>query len=338
MSLVAVMDPRSSKLRFVVLAFGLFVAQTAIAQERTTSPIARVLDGRAPRDVAELKAMQEQIQSFRKQLFRATVSVQVGSANGSGVIVSSDGYVLTAAHVVGRPDRQAMVYLSGKRSYARGRTLGINQTLDAGMIKITEEGPWDFVSMGSSQKTEIGDWCVAAGYPGGYDQQRQPVLRIGRVLGKDGSAFLSDCTLSGGDSGGPLVNLEGKLIGIHSRIGAELAANLHVPVDNYSRSWKRLAQGDAWDWLPGSGPFIGVVRDRQYDRAVVRSVRPNSPAANASIRSGDVIVRVAERTIGTFSDLQSIVRQQKPGNQIEVTVVRKNERIVLPLIVGDQGG
>ena len=119
---------------------------------------------------------------------------------------------MTAAHVVGRPDRKATIILSDGR-YAHGVTLGINQTLDAGMIKITEPGPWPHLKIGKSSETERGDWCLAAGYPGGYEQHRKPVLRVGRILGKDSSAFLTDCTLSGGDSGGPLINIKGELIG-----------------------------------------------------------------------------------------------------------------------------
>ena len=329
-----------------MLAAGLSVlvfAQAAYSQRTTTSSetketsIARILDGRAPESVEELKAMQRQMQKVSRSLFAATVSVQVDSANGSGVIVNKEGYILTAAHVVGRPDRDAIVYLSDGR-YARGRTLGINQTLDAGMIKITEAGPWPSLRIGESKKIRNGDWCMAAGYPGGYDQQRQPVLRVGRILGRDKAAFLSDCTLSGGDSGGPLVNFKGELVGIHSRIGAELAANLHVPIDNYSRHWNRLTKSDAWDWIPGNGPFLGVVRDKSFEQAVVARVRKNSPAANANIKKGDVIVRLANRDIRTFSDLQATVRQQKPGRQVEVTVLRDEEQIILPLVVGDLGG
>ena len=98
-----------------------------------------------------------------------------------------------------------------------------------------------------------------------------------------------------------------------------------------------MAKGDAWDWLPKNGPYIGVVRDKAFEKAVVRAVQPDSPAEMASIKPGDVIIRLAEREVRDFRDVVSIVQDQKPGQPIDVTIVRNEEKIVLPLIIGDRG-
>src|SRR5438067_853762 len=82
-----------------------------------------------------------------------------------------------------------------------------------------------------SKDVKNGDWCVCVGHPGGYKEGRTPVVRVGRVLAHNDNHLQSDCTMVGGDSGGPLFDLDGKVIGINSRIGLTIASNIHVPVD-----------------------------------------------------------------------------------------------------------
>src|SRR5205807_4246056 len=94
------------------------------------------------------------------------------------------------------------------------------------------------------------DWCVVTGHPGGFRPGRSPVVRVGRILELNLTsprAYLrTDCTLVGGDSGGPLFDMHGRVIGIHSRIGGSITANLHVPVDTYRETWDRLVKGERW--------------------------------------------------------------------------------------------
>src|SRR5207237_1038368 len=87
--------------------------------------------------------------------------------------------------------------------------------------------------------------------PGGYQEKRTPVLRLGRVLNASEKSVTTDCTLVGGDSGGPLFDLDGKVIGIHSRIGPSIAFNVHVPVSTYADTWERLAASETWGSMFG---------------------------------------------------------------------------------------
>src|SRR4030095_1140333 len=103
-----------------------------------------------------------------------------------------------------------------------------------------------FAEMGASDAVKYRQWCLATGHPGGYQEDRQAVLRLGRVSDNESGAIVTDCTLVGGDSGGPLFDLDGRVIGINSRIGQNLAANMHVPVNTYRSSWERMAKGEAW--------------------------------------------------------------------------------------------
>src|SRR5262249_56787918 len=105
------------------------------------------------------------------------------------------------------------------------------------MIKIPETGQYPHVEMGDSKSLQKGQWVVSLGQPGGFVPGRSPVLRLGRVINSTDSLIQTDCTLVGGDSGGPLFDLDGKVIGIHSRIGERISFNIHVPVATYRDEW-----------------------------------------------------------------------------------------------------
>src|SRR5262249_2571394 len=138
-----------------------------------------VLDGAAPKGVTDLRAMQDHVQRLIDRLKKCTVGVQVDRAWGSGVIISKDGYVLTAANVAdaGRNGTdQAFFKLSDGRE-VKGKRLGLFRTLDAGLMKITTPGEYPFAELGNSSAVKENQWCLAMGHPGGYQLERGLVLR-----------------------------------------------------------------------------------------------------------------------------------------------------------------
>jgi serine protease Do len=257
-------------------------------------------DPHTPKSLEELKALEERVKRVVAKVIPATVGVQVGSARGSGVIVSPDGLVMTAGHVVGKPNLPATFFFADGRT-AKGTTLGVYETADAGLMKITEGSPWPAVEQGSSTTLEVGSWCVATGHPLGYQPGRPPVVRVGRVLRVRSGSIQSDCPLVAGDSGGPLFDLDGKLIGIHSRIGGAIEQNLHVPVDIFKEHWQRLLKGDAWeDTIPSreSQPIKALFRPvvSEAARCVVRIKCDDREVALGSIVGPDgwVLTKASE--------------------------------------------
>jgi S1-C subfamily serine protease len=216
----------------------------------------------------------------------------------------------------------------------RGKTLGLNRTADAGLLKLVGEGPWPFAELGKSRDLKPGQWCLATGHPGGFERGRGPVLRLGRVLTQRTDHLSTDCPLIGGDSGGPLFDLEGRVIAVHSRISDPLTANIHVPVDRYHESWDRLAKGEAWGTLPGTTPFVGVHGDPDTEKARVAEVVPGSPAHRAGVRAGDVVLRFGKRTITDFRSLVAAVRAREPGEQVVMEVIRDGRKQQLSVVVG----
>jgi serine protease Do len=293
-------------------------------------------NGASPKSVSDLLALQEKIRKVTDSILQQTVAVQVGRANGSGVIVSEDGFVLTAAHVAGTPNRDARVFLSDGR-IVTGVTMGLNEILDAGMIKITDNGKWPYARLGKSSGVAAGQWCLATGHPGGYDPRCKPKLRFGRVLKVEKSAVLTDCTLSGGDSGGPLFDLQGRVIGIHSRIGRNLTVNVHVPVDRYKHSWDRLVKGEAWDLLQPESEisWIGVKEDAAVtDRVQVGQVVDDSPAAQAGVLPGDHVIELGGVKIDKFDSLKRQVQRHRPGENVSLRIKRGDDVIELDVRIG----
>ena len=324
-----------------VVAISLSLAcADALASEASENKhsLTAILSGSIPADAADLRAMQAHVQSLTPRLVAATVAVQAGHAHGSGVVISGDGFVLTAAHVVGKPNLAARIIMADGRELA-GTTLGVYRTLDAGLIRIAANptsNPWPHVKMGSSADVTPGQWCLATGHPGGFRSGRQPVVRLGRILSlKEDATIHTDCTLIGGDSGGPLFDMQGQVIGVHSRIAGPLNVNLHVPVGTYSREWNRLTRGDSWGHIPGTRPYIGVYGVQMSQVAKISEVPTGTPADKAGLRKGDVVVQFAGKPVTDFDSLKSFVADEQPGNQVSLTVLRDGQRIVLHLVIGD---
>lgn len=292
----------------------------------------------APDDVAELKALQEQVRKVVDKCTAATVGVRIGPGAGSGVIVNEDGLVLTAAHVSGDPGRDCTLILQDGRT-VKGKTLGINEGMDSGMIQITDKGPkngkWPFAEMAKAADLKKGQWVVSLGHPGGYKPDRPPVARLGRVQELTKSVVRTDCTLVGGDSGGPLFDLNGKVVGIHSRIGMTLAQNIHVPSDAFKDEWDQLAKGDVIGRRPrGSPAVLGVVFDDGTPDAKLASVEEDGPAAKAGLKSGDYIVKIAGTKVKTADDVRDVLRTKKPGDEVSVEVKRDTKTVTLTVKLG----
>jgi serine protease Do len=175
-----------------------------------------------------------------------------GIASGSGVLVSADGLILTAGHVIEKPGTKLTVRFTDGR-VVQGVAVGLDHATDTGLAKIIDPAPpggWDFCPMAPAQSAAIGDWVLCTGNPGSIVVDRNPPLRLGRVTGHDRGAIDTNCALEPGDSGGPLFDLSGRVVGINSRIMTSSGNNhpdeylsLHVPISMFIAQWKDLLAG-----------------------------------------------------------------------------------------------
>jgi len=294
----------------------------------------RVFSGSAPQSLDELRALETQQARVAAAIESVTVNVRQGPAQGSGVLIR-DGYVLTAAHVGGKPKRSAVVVLSDGTEL-KAEVLGMNRNVDAGLLKIIDDKHKDlpYATLGKSGSLRAGQWVIGAGHPGGWQSGRGSVIRVGRVLKVLSDTLITDVALIGGDSGGPLFNLKGELIGIHSRIGTDIVDNMHVPIDTFENDWKRLRSGEAWGVLPGYAPIIGVSGRKGETQAVLGEVYRDGPAYRAGLQPGDIVRKFDGQEIRTFEDLQGAVRAALPGDTIRIEVQRGDQVKRFLIVIG----
>jgi serine protease Do len=293
----------------------------------------------SPSSVAELQQIEKRVEAVSSKVMPAVVGVIVGSGQGSGVIVSQDGYVLTAAHVSEKPDQEVQIVLADGRK-VKAKTLGVNKQIDSGLMKIEESGDWPYCEIGKSGELKKGQWVLALGHPGGYRKDRPPVVRLGRVLSSTGpnEFIMTDCTLVGGDSGGPLFDLDGKVVGIHSRIGPSTLNNMHVPADTYTATWDRLAKGESWgdrfSFLGGGptvrGPLLGVGGESVTGGGVkITNVTAGGPGDKAGLKSGDVVKTFDGISVKSIDHLAVMIARKKPGDKVAIIVDRAGKRVDL---------
>jgi serine protease Do len=287
----------------------------------------------APAGVDDLRRMEQHVQRLSERAIDCTVSVHVGGAQGSGVIVTPDGYVLTCAHVIGRPGRRcSIIFPDGTRR--GGETLGLNTMLDAGLVKITDtrEGGWPYAAMATRESIKVGDWCVATGHPGGFLEDRRPVLRLGRVIFSGKRILQSDCELVGGDSGGPLFDMRGRVIAVNSRIQDSTSANYHVPISAYSDDWERLIGGE--EFQTHSGAFLGMGGEPVDEGLKVTKVYEGEAADFAGLKVGDIITTFESRRVRELAALTELVGRENPGAVVRLEILREGEPMTLRVRLG----
>jgi len=233
-----------------------------------------------PQSLDDLREIQAALQANLEKTRAATVCLQKGGGSGSAVIISADGLVLTAAHVTGKVGEEMTVVMEDGSEH-KGISLGLNSETDSAMLQLQGEGPFPFV------KTD-------------FDKERGVNVRVGRLVRNSESTIQSDCMLIGGDSGGPLFNLEGELIGIHSRVGASREQSMHVPIREFQSHWEELKKGDfigngsfAQRVEPGSG-FLGIrVEESEEGGLQVLELFEGAAAEEAGLKVGDRIIEIS---------------------------------------------
>ncbi|MCA9087917.1 MAG: trypsin-like peptidase domain-containing protein [Planctomycetaceae bacterium] len=314
------------------------LAQNTSSTVSTTSgdekPLPPVFSKALPQTLAELRQIESHVTNLLPSLKACSVNLRIGQAQGSGVIVSAEGLILTAAHVAGRPGGRVRIVLPDGEELL-GQTLGRNRTLDAGMVQInSDRKDWPHCELASMESIKLGDWCIAMGHPGGWDEERGLVTRLGRVIQKTKWYLQTDCELVGGDSGGPLFDMHGRLIGINTRIGEETSFNFHVPISAYHDGWDRLLTGE--DYRSHSGAYLGLSGDPRPEGTglLVTDVYRGTPAEAADIKVGDILMTLQSRQVRDIAQLARLVGEELPGDMVKVEILRDGKPITIDVRLG----
>ena len=266
---------------------------------------------------------------------------------GSGFIVSSDGYILTNAHVVDKADH-VNVRLTDRREY-RAKVVGLDRQTDIAVLKI-DARDLPTVKLGRAQDANVGEWVVAIGSPFGFENSVTAgiVSAKGRSLpDANYTPFIqTDVAVNPGNSGGPLFNLAGEVIGINSQIysrtGAFAGISFAIPIetalgvkDQIVKSG-RVSRGrigvTVQDVNAPLAESFGLDRPRG---ALVSSVEPRSPGEKAGLRTGDIILSFDGKPIERSSDLPVIVATAPVGKPSPVEVWRDRSRTTVTLATAE---
>jgi len=299
-----------------------------------------VNDKKAPETRKDLEAIQSALIKALPKTRAATVCIEIDEGSGTGVIVSPDGLVLTAAHVsTGVGKKVTLIREDGTK--LKAKTLGLVADKDAAMMQILDEGPFPFVEIDREDSTRLGDWVFALGHSGGFDEDRGLVVRLGRLVRMANSTFQSDCILIGGDSGGPLFDLTGRLVAINSRVGGEVQENMHVPMSEFITNWDGMLASEfigegpyAEKPVKGSG-FLGLATDARSEGGLtVTKVGKKTPAETAGFKEGDVILKLNDQPLATRKDLQDMLKEMSAGDEVTFELLRGGENETLTLNLG----
>lgn len=266
---------------------------------------------------------------------------------GSGFIISSDGYILTNAHVVNEAD-EVIVKLSDKREF-KAKIIGTDKRTDVALVKIEATGLPKAI-VGDPTKLKVGEWVAAIGSPFGLENTMTAgiVSAKGRALPQENFVpfIQTDVAINPGNSGGPLFNLAGEVVGINSQIysrsGGSMGLSFSIPIDvaiditnqlkatgKITRGWLGIAIQEITKDLAES---FGM---KNTNGALVASVEKNGPADKGGIEAGDVITKFDGKIITTSADLPRVVGATKPGKIAAVEVLRKGVVKTLSMGVGE---
>jgi serine protease Do len=278
--------------------------------------------------------------------------VRHGVALGSGFIISADGYVVTNNHVVEHGGKTVTVTLdSGKEVQAK--VVGADPKTDLAVLKIAEGGDYPYVKFAKAQP-RIGDWVLAIGNPFGLGGTVTAgiVSAEGRDIGSGPyDQFIQiDAPINKGNSGGPTFNLKGEVVGVNTAIfspsGGSVGLGFAIPASTVDMIVGELEHGGVHRGYLGVEiqPINQELADslglKDTDGALVAQTQPDTPAASAGLKSGDVIVKLNNEKIASAGDLTRKVGGMQPGAKADVTYIRngdeKTAEITLGALPGDK--
>src|SRR6266542_4343552 len=292
---------------------------------------------------APLPAGQEPVAAVARTLGPSVVQLEVRDGLGSGVIYDKNGYILTAAHVT--EGSQAVTVRLFDGSALRGRVVGADQGNDIAVVKV-DRGGLRPANLALKSDLQVGQMAVAIGSPFGLQQ----TVTQGVVSAKDRSlstpdgqvldVIQTDAPINPGNSGGALADRQGRVIGINDSIRSESGGNegvgFAIPIDTAAASAARIVKGE-----PIRTGYLGVslnTPDLGRAGALVDDVTQGSPADQAGLEVGDLIVKLGDRPVQSSNDLAAQVRLLGPGQSAVVQVIRDGKEQTVTVELGQLPG
>ena len=295
----------------------------------------------------EAPAVEDPFELFFGRRFRSAPRTEEMRSLGSGVIVSSEGHIVTNQHVVADVDEVSVRLANGQEAPAR--IIGMDPVTDIAVLKVTglKVTPLPFAD---SDQVKVGERVIAVGNPFGFDETvTQGIISAkGRAMEDSANDFFqTDAAINPGNSGGPLVDVRGQIIGINSSIyagsgsGSWQGLGFAIPANTARRALEsiiktgRVPHGYLGVMVP-SPEMAERMGLPEIDGAYVHAVTPGSPAEKAGIRVGDVITSLGSHAVHNFSELRTQIAGVETGSQVPVGIQRGTEAVTLTAQIIEQ--
>jgi len=279
---------------------------------------------------------------FRQMLRGSTLmQTKMESSLGSGVIVSTDGYILTNHHVISAATSIEVLLADGRVSPAT--IIGIDAETDLAVIKVELEGITP-IKLGSPQNARVGDVVLAIGNPFGVGQTvTQGIIsatsRFNIGLNPYESFLQTDAAINPGNSGGALIDAKGKLLGINTSVlsgnNNSVGISFAIPADTAMDVLRAILDKGSVvrGWLGFNAELVQAGDQLVF---LVTEVAPNGPAGNAGIAPGDIITQLGDIAIEASGRTASEVAQLSPGTVVDITIVRNGQQFTQQLTIGEK--
>ncbi len=258
------------------------------------------------------------------------------TGQGSGFLISDDGYLLTNNHVVADAAEVSITLQDGR--VFDGEVIGTDENLDIALVRISADESLPYVELGQATESRVGDWVVAIGNPFGLSHTVTAgiISAKGREIqaGPYDDFIQTDASINPGNSGGPLFNLDGEVIGINTAInpwgqgiGFSVSVDAFAPILDDLRSEGRVRRG-----------WVGVGLSSHERGVLIAAVYADTPAAAAGLIAGDVITRFDGATLSDSDALVRRVGSHRAGEEVTLQVLREGELEELTMVLGERPG
>lgn len=267
---------------------------------------------------------------------------------GSGVIVSSDGYILTNSHVVGNGNAKEMNVIFSNGEKTPGKLIWQDESLDLAVIKVEKTG-LPVMDIGDSDKVSVGDKAIAIGNPLGLDLQSTLtsgyISGLNRTINMENGASMdgliqTDAAINGGNSGGALLNAKGELIGINTaKASGGEGIGFAIPINIAKTIVNEIKEKGNFDTVKLGIQGVDLKIYEKYfqvetgaeNGAVVIKVEPTSPAGKAGLQANDIILKLGDKEVSGMNDIRKALINYRIGDEVELEILRngKNEKVKL---------
>lgn len=292
--------------------------------------------------VANGGAVQQVAENVLPSVVSITVQSQMGEGGGTGVVISSDGEILTNNHVVEAAGQGGMVQVTlSDNTTTEAEVVGTDPLTDLAVIKAQDASDLTPAELGSSSDVGVGQEVVAIGSPLGLDGTvtsgivsalNRPVMAGGQQQGGGQNSVIdaiqTDAPINPGNSGGPLVNMAGEVVGINSAIATggggqgSIGLGFSIPIDQAKPIVQQLLDGQE---AQHAQIGVGVADSQDQKGAAIASVESGSAGEEGDLQEGDIVTAVDDRVVSSATALIAAIRSYQPGDEVTLTYLRDGE-------------